>query len=84
MGAVLLLHPRTVTLGALLFFPIILNIFAIIVSLRFAGMWVITGPMLLACTCLLCWDCDRFKPLLWAGARARPSHAHAGADRVRG
>lgn len=69
-GAVLLLIPRTATLGALVFFPIILNIFAITVSLRFTGTWVITGLMLLACTYLLCWDYDRFKPLLWPPRRA--------------
>jgi hypothetical protein len=78
-GAALLLHPRTATLGALLFFPIILNIFAITVSMHFAGTWVITGLMLLACTYLLCWDYDRFKPLLWAPARP----ARALAPRVR-
>jgi len=65
IGAILLLHPRTATLGALVFFPIILNIFAITVSMHFTGTWVVTGLMLLACTYLLCWDYDRFKPLLW-------------------
>jgi hypothetical protein len=65
VGAVLLLHPRTATLGALLFFPIILNIFVITVSLKFTGTWLIAGLMLLACTYLLCWDYHRLKPLLW-------------------
>ncbi len=73
VGAILLLHPRTATLGALLFFPIILNIFAITVSMHFAGTWVITGLMLLACTYLLCWDYDRFKPLLWSRAEPVPA-----------
>jgi hypothetical protein len=70
IGAILLLIPRTATLGALVFFPIILNIFIITVSLRFTGTWVITGLMLLACTYLLCWDYDRFKPLLGPPASA--------------
>ena len=78
-GALLLLHPRTATLGALLFFPIILNIFVITVALEFTGTWLITGLMLLACTYLLCWDYDRFKPLLWGtGPAAAPSHSPRG------
>ena len=58
---ILLLIPRTATLGALLYFPVILNIFVITVSLHFAGTWVITGLMLLASTYLLCWDADKLK-----------------------
>ncbi len=65
IAGVLLLVPRTATLGALLFFPIILNIFVITVSLHFTGTPVITGLMLLACVFLLCWDYHRFVPLLW-------------------
>ncbi len=74
IGGILLLNPRTATLGALVFFPIILNIFVITVALKFTGTWVITGLMLLACTYLLCWDYDRFKPLFWGSpdAPARP------------
>ncbi|MBD0320613.1 MAG: DoxX family protein, partial [Gemmatimonadetes bacterium] len=40
-GAILLLIPRTATLGALIFFPIILNIFVITVALHFTGTWVV-------------------------------------------
>jgi uncharacterized membrane protein YphA (DoxX/SURF4 family) len=65
IAGVLLLVPRTAPLGALLFFPIILNIFVITVSLHFTGTPVITGLMLLACVFLLCWDYHRFAPLLW-------------------
>lgn len=72
-GALLLLHPRTATLGALVFFPIILNIFAITVSMHFTGTWVVTGLMLLACTYLLCWDYHRFKPLLWHQPAPEPA-----------
>ena len=72
IGAILLLNPRTATLGALVFFPIILNIFAITVSLHFTGTWLVTGLMLLACIYLLCWDYDRFKPLLWPRPAPEP------------
>jgi hypothetical protein len=65
MVAVLLLVPATSTIGALVFLPIILNIFVITVSLHFTGTPVITGLMLLACVFLLCWDYHRFAPLLW-------------------
>ena len=63
--AVLLLIPRTATLGAVLYFPIILNIWIITLSLHFRGTWVITSLMLLACIYLLCWDYDRLQGL-WA------------------
>jgi uncharacterized membrane protein YphA (DoxX/SURF4 family) len=60
-AAMLLLIPRTATLGALVYFPIILNIFVITVSLNFSGTPVITGMMLLANIYLLCWDYDKLK-----------------------
>ena len=56
--------PRTATLGAVVYFPIILNIFVVTVSLHFRGTWMITGLMLLACIYLLCWDYDKLKVLL--------------------
>jgi uncharacterized membrane protein YphA (DoxX/SURF4 family) len=65
LAGVLLLVPRTATLGAVLFFPIVLNIFAITVALHFRGTPFITGLMLLACVFLLCWDYDRLKPIVW-------------------
>ena len=64
-AALLLLVPRTATLGAVLYFPIILNIHAITTSVGFAGTPVVTGLMLLACTFLLCWDYDRWKTILF-------------------
>lgn len=60
-AALFLLIPRTATLGALMFFPLILNIFVITVSLHFQGTPVITGLMLLANIYLLCWDYDKLK-----------------------
>lgn len=65
VASLLVLFPRTAALGAMMFFPIILNIFVITVSLHFTGTPVITGLMLLACTYLLCWDYPKFKPLLF-------------------
>ncbi|XXF76346.1 hypothetical protein P2318_25255 [Myxococcaceae bacterium GXIMD 01537] len=64
-AALLLLLPRTATLGALFYFPIILNIFVITVTLGFRGTPVITGMMLLACLYLLCWDYPRLKGVLF-------------------
>ena len=62
-AALLLLIPRTATIGALVYFPLILNIFVITVALDFRGTPVITGLMLLANIYLLCWDYDKLKPL---------------------
>ena len=62
--ALLLLIPRTAFLGALAYFPLILNIFMITVSMHFTGTPVITGLMLLANVYLLCWDYDKLKRLL--------------------
>ena len=62
-AAALLVIPRTATLGALVYFPIILNIFVITVSVGFQGTPFITGLMLLANLYLLCWDYDRLKCL---------------------
>lgn len=65
LASLLLLAPRTATLGAVLFFPVALNIFVITVALHFTGTPFITGPMLLAALYLLCWDYDRLKGVLW-------------------
>jgi uncharacterized membrane protein YphA (DoxX/SURF4 family) len=62
-AAFLLLVPRTATLGALLYFPIILNIFVLTLSMHFTGTPFVTGLMLLANIYLLCWDYDRLKCL---------------------
>jgi uncharacterized membrane protein YphA (DoxX/SURF4 family) len=62
--SLLLLIPRTAFLGALAYFPLILNIFVITVSMHFTGTPVITGLMLLANIYLLCWDYDKLKRLL--------------------
>lgn len=61
--ALLLVIPKTATLGALAYFPLILNIFVITVSLHFTGTPVITGLMLLANIYLLCWDYEKLKKI---------------------
>jgi uncharacterized membrane protein YphA (DoxX/SURF4 family) len=63
-AALLLLIPRTATIGALVYFPLILNIFVITVSLEFRGTPFITGLMLLANIYLLCRDYDKLKHLI--------------------
>jgi hypothetical protein len=72
LAAVLLLLPRTATLGALVFFPIILNIVVITVALGFQGTPFITGPMLLASFYLLCWDYPRLKGVVFETPRPLP------------
>lgn len=64
LAAILLLIPRTVTLGALLYFPIIVNIWILSFAVRFEGS-IITSPlMVLANLYLLVWNYDRLKYIL--------------------
>lgn len=63
-AAVLLLIPRTVFLGALLYFPIIFNIFILSYAVRFDGSLLTSPLMVLANLFLLCWHYDRLKFLL--------------------
>ncbi|HEX8247838.1 MAG TPA: hypothetical protein VF599_06685 [Pyrinomonadaceae bacterium] len=72
-AAVLLLIPRTAHLGALAFFPIILNIAVLTGSVGFAGTNYITALMLIAATYLVAWDYDRLKAILFA-KRTEKSH----------
>jgi glucan phosphoethanolaminetransferase (alkaline phosphatase superfamily) len=72
LAALLLLFPRTATLGALVAFPIILNICLLTISVGFRGTWVITSLMLLANIYLLCWDYDKLKPLLTFSYDTKP------------
>src|SRR4026208_1740539 len=61
--ALLLLIPRTALLGAMLYFPIILNICVLTYAVRFEGTRIAT-LMLLANLFLLVWDYDRLKHVL--------------------
>jgi uncharacterized membrane protein YphA (DoxX/SURF4 family) len=82
IAGTLLLIPRTTTLGAVLYFPIILNIFVITVALDFRGTPFITGAMLLASFFLLCWDYDRLKAVLFPPARAGVTFAMSRLERM--
>jgi hypothetical protein len=75
-AAALLLIPRTATLGALVYLPIITNIFAITVAIgpAFYGTRVVTGLMFLANVYLLLWDWDRWKDVLPFAAPVRSRH----------
>jgi len=68
IAGVCVLVPATATLGALLFLPIMVNIFVITLSYDFRLTPVVTGLMLLANIYLLCWDYDRFRGILGLGA----------------
>ena len=66
LAAVLLLIPRTATLGAVLFLPVVASILLITIGVGFDGTVFIVAGMLLAAIYLLCWDADR----VWAAAAA--------------
>ncbi len=72
--ALLLLIPRTTLLGAILYFPIILNICVLTYATRFEGTRIVT-LMLLANLYLLGWDYARLKyvlPLASSSAIGKP------------
>jgi uncharacterized membrane protein YphA (DoxX/SURF4 family) len=61
--AILLLIPRTSLLGALMYFPIIVNICVLTYATRFDGTRLVT-MMVMASFFLLVWDYDRLKHIL--------------------
>lgn len=61
LAAVLLLIPRTVTLGAFIYFPIILNICILSFAVRFDGSQITSPLMVLAVLYLLAWDYHKSK-----------------------
>ncbi len=60
-SAILLLIPRTVTLGALIYLPIILNICILSLAVRFDGSQITSPLMLCAVLFLLCWNYHKIK-----------------------
>jgi hypothetical protein len=64
LAAVLLLFPATAPLGAAVYLPIIINIFAITIAVGFGGTSVVAGLLLTGNLFLLCWDYDRWRALL--------------------
>ncbi|HEY1010370.1 MAG: hypothetical protein ACO1NS_02160 [Daejeonella sp.] len=71
--AVLLLIPRTSFLGALSYFPIILNIVVLTYALRFDGTRIVS-LLLLASVFLLVWDYRRLK-LIFSVSDKKEDHA---------
>lgn len=65
LAGFLLITQRFATLGAVVFFGIIVNIWLITVGLHFQGTWIITSLMLLASLLLLVWDWDKLQ-VFWA------------------
>lgn len=64
LAALLLIIPRTVTLGALLYFPIIVNIWLLSFAVRFEGSFVTAPLMVLANLYILGWNYDRLQYIL--------------------
>ncbi len=64
IAGLLLMTQRYAKLGALMFLPIISNVFVITLSYDFRGTPVITGLMLLANIMLVLWDWDEVKILV--------------------
>lgn len=65
ISGILLLFPQTAHVGALLFFPIIVNIAVLTFSVGFQGTWLITLLMAVAGFYLLAWEYDRLKALFF-------------------
>jgi len=64
IAGILLIIPRTVLLGAMIYFPIILNICILSFAVRFEGSFVTAPLMVMANLYLLFWHYDRFKFIL--------------------
>lgn len=64
IAGLLLMTQRYAKLGAVLFLPIIANIFIITISYDFRGTPIITGLMLLATLLLIIWDWNTLKVLI--------------------
>jgi hypothetical protein len=72
LAAIMLLLPRTATLGALLFLPVSLSVFLITWGVGFGNTVYVTAGMLLAAIYLVCWDGDRVWEM--GSALLRPAH----------
>jgi len=68
LAAVLLLIPRTATIGALIYFPIILNICLLSIAVRFDGSLLTSPLMVISCLYLLCWDWHKLKFIFYPTA----------------
>src|SRR5215207_4289960 len=63
-AAIMLLIPRTVTLGAFLYFPIILNICILTYAVRFEGSLFTAPLMVLANLYILGWNYEKWKYII--------------------
>ncbi|WPO82052.1 DoxX family protein [Chryseobacterium sp. JJR-5R] len=64
IAGILLITQRYATLGALMFFAIISNIWIITLSMSFNGTWIITSLMMFAVIILLIWDKHKLLPII--------------------
>jgi uncharacterized membrane protein YphA (DoxX/SURF4 family) len=62
--AILLIIPKTAFLGAMIYLPVILNIFVLSYALRFDGSYLPSPLMLLANIYILVWHYDKLKYIL--------------------
>lgn len=68
LAAIFLLIPRTATIGALIYFPIILNICLLSIAVRFDGSLLTAPLMVMSCLYLLCWDWHKIKFIFYPNA----------------
>ncbi|MFC5624752.1 DoxX family protein [Algoriphagus winogradskyi] len=64
LAAILLLIPRTVLMGAILYLPIIVNIWVLSYAVRFVGSYVTSPLMVLANLYILAWHYDKLRYIL--------------------
>ena len=79
-AAIMLLIPRTVTLGAFLYFPVILNITVLTYATRFDGSLFTAPLMTLANLYLLAWNYEKWKYILPFNHSANDNSATAESD----
>jgi hypothetical protein len=65
VSGTLLLTQRFATIGAILYFPIILSITLLTISVGFRGTWLVTSLMTVANLYLLLWDFDKFRAIFY-------------------
>ncbi len=68
LAGVLLIIPRTATLGAIIYFPIILNICLLSFAVRFDGSLLTSPLMVISNFYLLCWDWHKLKFIFFPNA----------------
>ena len=73
VAALLLLVPQTVILGALIYFPVILNICILSYAVRFEGS-ILTSPlMVLGSLFLICWNYNKIKYIFFLDHSSVPN-----------